>query len=234
MKIAKALVAVCWLLFVAGLSPAFAQEKSESDDSATLQFSYKFEQPRFWISIIDIQLDANGEGELRFKRGEEDELIDLKMKVLPATLSRLRQLYEKTNFLNSEENYQDKKDHSNLGTVTLLLSSGNRQRQAKFNYTPNLDIKEIAEIFRGLATQRIHQLDIENAQQYQPLDIPKRLEEVENDLRLERITEPPQLIPVLREISNSNFAPIIARNQAKRIVESIEKQKYKTPIRGEK
>ena len=80
---------------------------------------------------------------LRFKRGESDEIIDLKLKLLPETVARLRELYDKTRFLESEENYQDKKDHSNLGWVTLTFSAGGRERSARFNYTPNLDIKQV-------------------------------------------------------------------------------------------
>jgi hypothetical protein len=230
---AKIKLALCLLLLIAGI-PVSAQDKADGGSGADFKLGYKFEQPRFYVSAIEIDLDARGEGELRFKRGESDELIDLKLAILPATMARIRQLYEKTNFLNSEENYQDKRDHSNLGWVSLYLKSGERERQARFNYTQNLDLKEVADIFRALATQRIHLLDIENSQQYQPLDTPKRLEEIENDLRLERIAEPAQLLPALRDIAKSDFAPLIARNQAKRIIESIEKNKYKTPVKLEK
>lgn len=227
--------ACCFLLFALCFgSFARAQDKNENGNLSDWKFGYKFEQPRFWVSIIEIDLDGKGEGELRFKRGETDELIDLKLKILPATVARIRQLYEKTNFLSSDENYQDKRDHSNLGWVSLYLKAGERERQARFNYTQNLEVKELADIFRALATQRIHLLDIENSQQYQPLDTPKRLEEIENDLRLERIAEPEQLLPALRDIAKSDFAPLIARNQAKRIIESIEKNKYKSPVKIEK
>ncbi len=233
LKNAKSLFVVGFLLFVLCCpSPLSAQDKNET--ATDWQFGYRFEQPRFWVSVIEIDLDAKGEGELRFKRGETDELVDLKLKILPATLARIRQLYEKTSFLTSEENYQDKRDHSNLGWISLSVKTAEHQRQARFNYTQNLEVKEVADIFRALATQRIHLLDIENSQQYQPLDTPKRLEEIENDLRLERIAEPAQLLPALRDIAKSDFAPLIARNQAKRIIESIEKNKYKSPVKIEK
>jgi hypothetical protein len=230
LKRANLLLAFCLVLGLA----SFASAQAENGNSADWQFGYKFEQPRFWVSLLEIDLDAKGEGELRFKRGETDEVIDLKLKILPATLARIRQLYEKTNFINTDETYQDKRDHSNLGWISLFVKAGGRERRARFNYTQNLEVKELADIFRALATQRIHILDIENSQQYQPLDTPKRLEEIENDLRLERIAEPAQLLPALREIAKSDFAPLIARNQAKRIIESIEKNKYKTPVKLEK
>jgi hypothetical protein len=229
LKRANLLLAFCLVLCLAPFASA-----QDGNGSVDWQFGYKFEQPRFWVSLLEIDLDARGEGELRFKRGEADEVIDLKLKILPATLARIRLLYEKTNFINTDETYQDKRDHSNLGWISLFVKAGGRERRARFNYTQNLEVKELADIFRALATQRIHILDIENSQQYQPLDTPKRLEEIENDLRLERIAEPAQLLPALREIAKSDFAPLIARNQAKRIIESIEKNKYKTPVKLEK
>ena len=127
---------------------SFAQDS----DASEVKFAYQFENARFYIPLIKIDLRPNGEGVLKFKRGESDELIDLKFKLFPETMARIRQLYETTNFLSSTENYQDKKDHSNLGWVTLLMSAGERNREARFNYTPNPDINELADIFRAIAT----------------------------------------------------------------------------------
>ena len=204
---------------------------AQETDAAEVKYGYQFENARFYISLIKIDIHPDGEGLLKFKRGESDELIDLKFKLYPETLTRIRQLYESTNFLSSTESYQDKKDHSNLGWVTLSMSARDRNREARFNYTPNLEIKELADIFRALATQHMDIFDIENSQRFQPLDVPKQIEILENDLRLERIAEPKQLLPKLREIANGDLAPLIARNQAKRLIESIEKGKFKTPVK---
>jgi hypothetical protein len=208
-----------------------AQEKADNGMAAEMKFGYKFENQRFYIPLIEIDLNAKGEGELRFKRGESDEVIDLKLKLLPETVARIRELYEKTRFLESDETYQDKKDHSNLGWVTLTVSAGERQRSARFNYTPNLEIKAVADIFRALANQQMDLFDIETALQYQPLDVPGKIEALDNDLRLERIAEPAQLIPMLRDIAKNDSAPLIARNHAKRIITAIEKGKYKSPVK---
>ena len=67
-----------------------------------MSFAYKFENQRFWIPIIEVDLGSDGAGEVRFKRGESDEIIDLKLKASPQTLARIRQLVESTNFIASE------------------------------------------------------------------------------------------------------------------------------------
>ncbi len=214
------------LLFL--LSPFAVAQNGEASE---VKFAYQFENARFYIPLIKIDLSPHGEGLLQFKRGESDDLIDLKFKLFPETLARIRQLYAETDFLSSTENYQDKKDHSNLGWVTLSMNAGERNREARFNYTPNPQIKELADIYRALATQHMNLFDIETSQQFQPLDVPKQIEILENDLRLERIAEPQQLLPKLREIATGDQAPLIARNQAKRLIVSIEKGKFKTPVK---
>lgn len=202
-----------------------------SADPMAMTFSYKFENPRFYESLVEVDVAADGTGEVRVKRGESDEIIDLKFKLLPATLARIRYLYHHTNFIDSGEEYQDKKDFSNMGWVTLWARQSARERKARFNYTTNAGIKELADIFRAVATQEMHLFDINTAERYQPLDLPRQIELLENDLRLVRVAEPEQLITTLNEIAGDDTQPLIARNHAKRIVEAIKKGKYKSPVK---
>jgi hypothetical protein len=217
------------------LPATYARQKPESINGASgageMSFNYKFENPRFYIPVIEIDLGSKGTGELRFKRGESDEVLDCKLKLLPATMSRIRELFDLSRFLNSDTQYQDDKDFSHLGWVTLAAKQGARERKVRFNYTKNAEVKELADIFRGIATQEMSLFDIENAQRYQPLDLPKQLEILENDLRLERIAEPERVLTALKEIVGDDTQPLIARNHAKRIVEAIKKGKFKSPMK---
>lgn len=209
-------------------SPALAG----ASDSRDISYSYKFENPRFHIRIIEIDLNSNGAGELRFTRGESDEVLDLKVKLLPATMSRIRELFDATGFLSSDGDYQDKKHQfPHMGWMTLAARQGSNERKARFNYTTNVQIKELEEIFRGIASQEIALFDIENAERYQPLDLPKQLEVLANDLGLDRITEPERLLSALNEIANDDTQALIARNQARKLVESIKKGKFKSPAK---
>ena len=203
-----------------------------ANDASEISYTYKFENPRFYIRIIEIDLNPSGEGQLRFTRGESDEVLDLKLKLLPATVSRIRDLYQTAGFLGSDTDYQDKK-HSfpHMGWMTLGARKGAEERKARFNYTTNGEIKELAEIFRGIATQEIALFDIDNAERYQPLDLPKQLESLDRALELGQITEPERLLIVLNEIAGNDTQALIARNQAKTLVESIKKGKFKSPIK---
>jgi len=192
-----------------------------------MSVSYKFENVRFYIRVIEIDLDTNGRGEVRFTRGESDEVLDCKVKLLPATIARIKKLVDLSGLLATDTEYQDKKDFSHMGWITLGARRGERERKTRFNFTTNAYIKELEEIFRGIATQEMSLFDIDNAERYQPLDLPKQLETLENDLRLARIAEPERVLVALNEIASDDSQPLIARNHAKRIIEAIKKRKFK-------
>jgi hypothetical protein len=213
-----------------GSKPAQESKPEAVPDGAS--FSYKFENARFYIPLIEIDLSSDGSGELRFKRGESDEVIDRKLKLLPATIARVRELYERTHFLTSDKDYQDEKDFSHLGWVSLSMRQGERERKVRFNYTPNLDMRELTDIFRAIATQEMHLFDIETSQQYQPLDLPRLLDVLENDLKGQRVAEPEQMLAALKEIESNDTQPLIARNHATRISDSIRKGKFKSPVKN--
>ncbi len=197
-------------------------------------YSFRFENTRFYIPIIAIDLDAYGSGGIKFKRGESDDLIEIAVKLQPATLARIGWLIDSAKFFESDVDYQSKKDFSHLGWMTIAARRGGRSRTARFNWTTNAAIGELSELFRGISTQEIDLFDIELARQHQPLDLPRQLETLENDLKLERIAEPSRLLTPLVEIVNDDTAPLIARNLAKRLVKNIEKGQYKTPMKAAK
>jgi hypothetical protein len=51
------------------------------------------------------------------------------------------------------------------------------------------------------------------------------MDELDSLLRRNEISDPPQMLPMLKELSNDERIPLIARNHAKRLVEKIEKAK---------
>jgi hypothetical protein len=210
----------------------FAMAPAQDNHSAgVFTVGYKFENKRFDISLIEIDLRGDGSGELRFKKGESEDIIDREIKLQPQTVTRIQALLDTTQFLASSEDYQDKKDFSHLGWISIWQREGERERNVRFNYTTNLKIRELADIFRGVATQEIDLFGLETAMQYQPLDVPRLLESLESDLRLERITEPARLLKPLQDLEIDETMALIARNHAKRIVDDIKKGKFKSPMK---
>lgn len=234
MRLNRIVYSVLVLLVAAacGLALQKPQSINGAPSAGEMGFSYKFENPRFDIRVIEIDLNSSGAGELRFTRGTSDEVLDCKVKLLPATIARIRSLFEVSGFLDTRIEYQGKPDMSHLGWVTLGARQGARERKVRFNHTINAQMEELGKIFRGIATQEISLFDIDNAERYQPLDLPKQLETLERDLRLEWIAEPERVLAALNEIAGDDSQPLIARNHAKRIIADIKKGKFKSPIKN--
>jgi hypothetical protein len=208
------------------------QSEAERPVSSELAFKYTFENTRFYIPWIQLDLSPDGAGTVRFKRGESDDTLERPVKLLPATLGRIGELVARTSFLTSDEDYQSKRDFAHLGWMTISVNQGGKQRTVRFNYTDKPDISELAEIFRAIANEAIALFDIDLSIQHQPLDLPRMLESLENELRLERYAEPEQLIPMLRNIAQDDTLPLIARNSATRLIASIQKGKFKSPVKS--
>ncbi|HSB10835.1 MAG TPA: hypothetical protein VLM38_15220 [Blastocatellia bacterium] len=223
---------VLLLATTGALSRPISQSLADSGAAASeTSFKYRFENPRFFIRVIEIDLGPSGAGELRFTRGESDEVLDLKVKVMPATIGRITTLFEVSRFLTSKTDYQDARDFSHLGWITLAARRGSLERKVRFNYTKNAEMTELEDIFRAIASQEIALFDIENAERYQPLDLPKQLETLENELKLARFAEPERLLGKLNEIAGDDTQSLIARNQARRIIENIKKGKFGSPVK---
>src|SRR5258708_431477 len=111
-----------------------SQGLASASNAGEISYSYRFENPRFYIPKIEIDLGPNGAGQVRFTRGESDEVMDLKVKLLPATVSRIRELFEVTGFLGSDTDYQDKKNQfPHIGWMTLGARQGANERKVRFN-----------------------------------------------------------------------------------------------------
>jgi hypothetical protein len=220
----------------AGSWSYFREVQSEADRPAPAEpgFRYVFENPRFYIPWIQLDLSPEGTGSVRFRRGESDDTIDQPVKLQPPTLSRIAELIARSGFLTSSEDYQNKRDFAHLGWMTISVNQGGKQRTVRFNYTQNQDIAELAEIFRAISNQAIALFDVDLAIQHQPLDLPKMLDSLENELRLERLAEPDQLIPKLRDIAQDDTLPLISRNQATRLINNIQKGKFRSPVKPSK
>lgn len=209
------------LAFFLSSLASFAQNSS----SNSRQYKYHFENSRFDITSVDIDISDKGEGQLRFKKRDEDEEILLPIKLLPETISRLQSLYDELRFLDSLDNYQANAKLTNLGTTTLFLKQGERSRSASFNYTDNRSAMQITSLFRAIENQYRRTEELKLSRQFSPLDLPKHLKNLQEELKRNRIAEPSQMVPLLSDLSVDDSAPLIARNAAEKLIKMIKEGK---------
>jgi len=203
-------------------SPANPPQQSTRDPEL-VKYSYEFSQPQFYVRHIVIEHDGNGRGKISLERLNEDTTIIEPVELSPTALSRIAALWQGMRFLDSQETYQSDKQFPHLGTMRLKMEQGTRQRTAEFNWTNDHDASALVNEYRRVADQAIFVFDISVARENQPLNAPKLMELLESLLKREGLSDPHQLIPLLKDLSTDEHLPLIARNHAVRLLKKIEK-----------
>lgn len=201
---------------------------SKPESSGETKFHYLFENDKFTTPWIEIEFGADGKGEFRFRKKEDGQLREPminKLEVSSALIVQINALLAELNFLDSSENYQHKKDFSHLGTVTIEIARDGKQRKVSFNYTENLAMTKLANLFRNLATQENRVFEIEAVRQNDPISTPAQLRFLDSELKSKSIADPERLIPLLQDLKTDESVPLIARNHAERLLKEIKKNK---------
>ncbi len=188
-------------------------------------YFYEFSKSDFLISKIYIEHDENGKGKITFQKKDFAEPETDPLQLSPATLKRLKTTWQALNFLDSTENYQTARDYSNLGAMQFSMKKDGRTRTAAFNWTDNKDAKMLADEYRKIGQQLLWIFDISVARVNQPLEAPHLLDALDSMVRRGEVSDAAQMIPLLKELSNDERIPLIARNRATKLIEKIEKNK---------
>jgi hypothetical protein len=204
-------------------SPARTQRREEKKQPDATKYSYEFAQKEFIVNHVVITHDALGRGNVTFERKNESAPIVEPVELSAAAMGRIFGLWTELKFLDSEENYQASKNFAHLGTYKIGMDDGKRHRTAEFNWSDNKTAWALANEYRRVADQAILIFNIKLAREMQPLNAPSLLNEMDSMLKRDGLSDPQQLLPLLNELKTDEHIPLIARNQADRILKKIEK-----------
>ncbi|HKP70525.1 MAG TPA: hypothetical protein VJV05_14655 [Pyrinomonadaceae bacterium] len=204
-----------------GNTPPVSIKQTASDPT----YYYQFTQPDFDINKIVIEHDETGKGTITFTKKLFGDTVTDPLLVSSAALERINAAYTTLNFLDSNESYQYEKDYSHLGVMTFRMKREAKQRSTTFNYTVNKDAKVLADEYRKLSNQYVWIFDINVARENQSLDAPRLLDSLDSFYRRKELSDPTQMVPLLKELTNDERIPLIARNHADRLIKQIEKGK---------
>lgn len=202
--------------------PAQANVKTTqpADDA---RYTYEFKQPEFTVSHVSIEHDSQGRGRISFLRKGNDDAFTEDLELSPTALARIKALWESLRFLDSSVDYQSEKQFPHLGTVRLGMRRAERVRFAEFNWTNDASAKELASEYWRAADQAMLVFDIAVSRENLPLEAPKLMDRLDSLLSRNGLSDPKQLVPLLRELSTDERVPLIARNHAGRLLKKIEK-----------
>ncbi|MBD0372558.1 MAG: hypothetical protein ICV60_17070 [Pyrinomonadaceae bacterium] len=205
-------------------APAPAQSSSTGEQKPVdTLYVYEFKQPDFLVSRIRIEHNAEGRGRISFQRKGFDNPFEEELELSEAAYARIKALWDALRFLDSNDDYQAEKQFPHLGTVRLEMKQAGRDRSAEFNWTTDANAKALANEYWRAADQAILVFDISVSRENLPLEAPKLMDKLDQLLSRGGLSDPKQLIPLLRELSTDERVPLIARNHAGRILKKIEK-----------
>ena len=203
------------------LSTVAAPKKHE--ESRPTRFSYEFTQPQFYIRHIVIEHDEVGHGKITFDRLNEEAPYTEQLELSAAATERILGLWQSLRFLDSNENYQSPRQYPHLGTMLLKMEQDSRKRTAEFNWTNNKVASLLISEYRRAADQAILVFDLSIARENQPLNSPKLMDQLETMLKRNALSDPQQLVPLLKDMSSDEHLPLITRNHAARLLKQIDR-----------
>ena len=195
-----------------------------SKEATSVRYTWEFSHREFLINHILVEHDATGRGQVTFSRKGEEQPIVETVEITPSVLERIEKLWRELRFLDSNEDYQASKNFAHLGTYKLGMTALDRKRTAEFNWSSNAKAWALAQEYRRVADQVIFIFDITVARENQPLNTPGLLKQLESMYNRNGLSDPKQLVPLLKEIRTDAHIPLIARNHADRILKKIEKK----------
>ncbi len=199
--------------------------RSATEKTSPIYF-YEFSQPNFLVSKVFIEHDEKGKGKISFLKKDFAEAVSDPLQLSPASLEKVQSAWQTLNFLDSKEEYQSiERDYAHLGNMKFTMKKDGRERTAKFNWTENLTAKILADEYRKISQQFVWIFDINVARENQPLESPSLMNALDGLIRRNEISDPEQMIPMLKELGNDERIPLLARNHATKIIKQIEKKK---------
>lgn len=179
-------------------------------------FTYCHEYARGLFEIQCVSVQPDGTGETRIKRRGADE-FRAPMAFSQSGRERFLAVLAATEYLAKADSYESKKKVADLGQKRLVLETPGGRREARFNFSDLKEVTALAAFFDGVLNQEILISEMDAALRYERLSIPERLDRLEEELRANRIPDPPRLIPLLEKIEKDDRVMNFARSTAQGI-----------------
>jgi len=167
-----------------------------------------------------VELKADGTGQGRFKpRGSAETQAALSLS--PSGREKFLSVIAGTRNLADRQKYESKRKVANLGHKHITLEMASETREADFNYSDLKEVNALTMFFDGLINQQTFIQELETATQYERLSIPERLDQLESEIRVGRIGDPPGLIPALDKLIQNERVLDFAREHAQQMKSQI-------------
>lgn len=212
-RISKILILFC-------LFPLFCVSQSVQ----TFNALWKKEMSRGPVEFCRIEMNEKGEGRFQQKRREQ-EMIETEFVISPKAVKELMNLFDQTDFFNPSKEFSSPRKVADTGKKTIRLECGTSNREVTFNFSEDRTMWQVVDYFENLSGQERAFFELEVALKYDKLSIPKRLEDLESDIKAKRIIAPERFSLLLDKIYSDASVMNLGRVKARQLITLIGKKK---------
>jgi len=184
-------------------------------------FTYCKENSRGLYESQCVQLDASARGEVRFKRRDADP-ESVQIQLSPGAKDRFISVLSTLNYLEDAADYESHRKVADLGRKHLILETPSGKRETTYNFSDRKAVMDLTAFFDSLINQEAIGFDMNTAIQFERLSVPKRLDQIENELRANRIGDPQRLVPLLEKIESDQRLVNYVRTKAGKMKQEIQ------------
>ena len=167
-------------------------------------------------AYVGIQLDRDGKCEYR---DIPDDDRPLKFQLTEADVNAIFALVEKLDRLNRP--LESPLKVAFMGMKTFRFEDGSEKNEVKFNFSEDLDAKQLADWFERINESEQLLFVLERAAKYDKLGVNKAILQLEAAMDRRRVIAPEQMLPLLDRVSKNEGYVNMARQRAAAIAEAI-------------
>jgi hypothetical protein len=199
-----------WSLLLLFASVVFA------GDGPRLFYSRSF--PGSTPAYFDITVESNGDGV--YRESVDDELPS-KFHLSEAESKQVFALAEKLDHFKHP--LESPLKVAFMGTKTFRFEEGAEKSEVKFNFTEDLDARELQEWFERMAESSEHRDNVERAAKYDHLGLVEAMNLLASAYGRHRLVALDQFLPILDRVAKNETYMHTARALAAEIAEDIRK-----------
>jgi hypothetical protein len=199
-----------------GWCPAPRAQQSEPPPRLVFIREFKGAAPEY----LAITVDATGAATYEGRRLDEPPR-SRPLQLSAATASRLFGLAARLHYFQGLE-LESHKRVANLGWKTLRYEKDGKTNQVQFNHTVRAEANELVELFESIGNVAQHRVTLEYAMKYDPLDLPRALRQIQQDLTQKALADPQVLAPILEQIAQNSRYLNLAKTRAQDILQRIQ------------
>jgi hypothetical protein len=192
-------------------------------NAATVTFTLDFpgSQPEHYSVQVDVSGKARYQSSGKtFSDSDSDQTdnFDYEFTISPARRERIFVLSEKLNYFQNDLDSHRKK-MAFTGKKTLAYKDAQRSGESTYNYSSNLSVQELTELFQGLSATLEFGHRLEYDRRYQKLALADELKSMEELARNTPPVEIQAIAPILQQIVADPGVINVSRARAQRLLE---------------